>query len=147
MNLHRSSYFPLLALLLVTQPCMAQSPDAGVADELRSISRDINKSLPLQIDRDKMLEVTAAIQSTLIFKYKFTDETAINDPRFDKHKYVAHLRTSLGESTCKDAGTFELLQRGAKYNYLFINKRGLQVIDFTLDARVCSDYRRQAGLR
>lgn len=147
MNCHRSGCLAVLAVLFAIGPCLAQAPDREVADALRSMSRDMNKSLPLQIDREKILEVTAAIQSTLIFKYKFTDETVINDPRFDKHKYVAHLRTSLGESTCKDAGAFELLQRGAKYNYLFINKRGLQVMDFTLDAKACSDYRRQAGIR
>jgi len=126
---------------------MAQASDPEVADVLRSMSRDMNKSLPLQIDREKMLEVTVAMQGTLIFKYKFTDETVINDPRFDKQRYLAHLRTSLGESTCKDPGTFELLRRGARYNYLFTNNRGLQVIDFTLDAKACSDYRRRAGMK
>jgi len=90
-----------------------------------------------------MLEVTVALHNTLIFKYKFTDETIINDRRFSKETYLAHLRVSLGQSMCRDSGTSELLRKGAKYNYLFTNKRGLQVIDFTLDAKACSDYLRK----
>lgn len=122
---------------------VAHAADSEVEGVLRSISRDINKSLPLQIDSDKMLEVTVALHNTLIFKYKFTDETVINDPRFSKGKYLAHLRVSLGESMCRDSGTLELLREGAKYNYLFTSKHGLQVIDFTLDAKACSDYLRK----
>lgn len=109
------------------------------------MSRDINKSLPVQIDREKVLEATVALHDTLIFKYKFTDETVINDPRFDKQKYIVHLRASLGQSTCTDAGTFELMRKGAKYNYLFTNRRGLKVIDFVLDADVCADYLRRSS--
>ncbi len=130
-------------ITLLNWSCGAYAADSEVEGVLRSISRDINKSLPLQIDREKMLEVTVALHNTLIFKYKFTDETIINDPRFNKEKYLAYLRASLSQSTCKDSGTFELLRKGAKYNYLFINKRGLQIIDFSLDAKVCSDYLRK----
>ena len=87
------------------------------------------------------------MRNTLVIKYMFTDETVINNPRFDVNRYIAHLQVSLGESTCKDDGTFELLRRGAKYNYMFINRKGLKVIDFTLDSRFCTEYRRRQGLR
>lgn len=132
-----------LLITLLDWSCVAYAADSEVEGILRSISQDINKSLPLQIDREKILEVTVALHNTLIFKYKFTDETIINDPRFNKEKYLAHLRTSLSQSTCKDDGTLELLRKGAKYNYLFINKRGLQIIDFSLDAKACLDYLRK----
>lgn len=127
---------------LTAWPSVNHAADSEVTDTLRSMSREFNKSLPLQIDHEKILEVTVVVQSTLIFKYKFTDEKTIDDPRFDKQKYASHLRMSLGESTCKDKNNFELLRKGAKYNYLFVNKRGLQIIDFTLDTKVCSEYMR-----
>ena len=130
-----------LALLFtaVTHSYAGTSQD-DLSDDLRAVSKELNKSLPVQIDRDKILEVTLAVQSTLIFKYKFIDETVINHPNFRASKYIAQLRISLGESTCKDSGSLELLQRGAKYNYLFTTRSGLRIIDFTLDSSGCAEY-------
>lgn len=137
----------IVALAIALSSIGAMARDDEVEKALRSMSREMNKSLPLQIDKEKLLEATVVMQSTLIFKYKFTDETVINDPRFDKNRYVAHLQVSLGESTCKDAGAFELLRRGAIYNYIFINRRGVKIIDFKVNAKFCSQYRRRAGVR
>lgn len=128
-------------MLLAVVHAHAQTVDPEVAEALRAISRDINKSLPVQIDREKILETTVAIQRVLIFKYKFTDESIVSDPRFSAQKYISHLRASLGQSTCTDAGTLELLAKGAKFNYLFTIRRGAKIIDFTLDATVCAAYR------
>lgn len=133
----------IAAMVLVTaSPCFAQSQEPPVADVLLRIAREINPTLPLQIDKEKVLEVTAAVRNTLIFKYKFTDERTINDPRWDREKYIAALRLSLGQSTCSDSATFALLVRGARYNYLFTTRAGRQVVDFTLDAAACRDLRR-----
>lgn len=134
-----------LTLLLVYSGIL-NAGDLEMERELRSISNEINKSLPLQIDREKMLEVTVAIHDTLLFKYKFTDETVINSVHFSQEKYLEYLRNSLGQSMCTDRGTVELLRRGAKYEYLFINKRGLQVINYTLDAKACATHMLRNGL-
>ena len=130
--------------LLMASPVVGQADELPVSDVLQTISKEINKSVPLKIDREKDLETTVALFDTLIFKYKFTDESTISNPRFDKNKYLAALRVSLGESTCMDLSTFALLKRGAKYSYMFTNKRGLKLFEYTLDERECANYRRKS---
>lgn len=130
--------------LLMASPVVGQADEPAVSDVLQTISKEINKSVPFKIDREKDLETTVALFDTLIFKYKFTDESTISNPRFDKNKYLAALRGSLGESTCMDPSTFALLKRGAKYSYIFTNKRGLKLFEYTLDERECTKYRRKS---
>lgn len=134
----------LVAALLMAIPVVGRTNEPAVSDVLQTISKEINKTVPLKIDGEKVLETTVALFDTLIFKYKFTDERAISNPSFDKSKYLAALRISLGESTCMDASVFALLKRGAKYTYIFTTKRGLQLFEYTLDERECANYRRKA---
>lgn len=114
--------------------------DKSVSGTLLSTSKEINESLPVRVDKEKILETTVAISNILIFKYKVTDDSNFRNPRFDINKYTYHFRNSLGESTCKDESTFELFKRGASYNYIFINQYGQKLFDFTLNERECSNY-------
>lgn len=114
--------------------------EKSVSSTLLSMSKEINKSLPVKVDKEKILETTVAIKNVLIFKYKITDDSTFRDPRFDINKYTYHLRNSLGESTCKDESSFALLKRGASYNYIYINQYGQKLFDFTLNERECSTY-------
>lgn len=102
------------------------------------MSLELNKSLPVRIDKEKTLETIVAIRSTLIYKYKFTDETTIRDQRFNPKLYEKHLANSLRQSTCQDADIAGLLRRGARFNYLFVDRYGMTVVDFTLDSAFCS---------
>ena len=130
--------------ILLAASSVASSSEPTVSDVLRSISTEINKSLPMMVDKEKQLEATVAAFDTLLFKYKFIDESTISNPRFDKNKYLAALRVSLGESTCNDPATFALLKQGAKYTYMFTNKRGLKLFEYSLDERECTEYRRRS---
>lgn len=112
--------------------------DAEVEQALLAMSKNINKNLPLQIDKEKALEATAALQDTLVFKYKFTDETTIRNPRFSRTQYEKHLRASLQASTCSDPDLMELMRRGAKFNYLFVDRKGMKIVDFTLNTAHCT---------
>jgi len=116
-------------------PAVAQAPP--VEEALRQIARELSSTLPVRVDREKSLETIVALHSTLIFKYKFNDETTIRDPRFDPKLYEKHLARSLRASTCTDKGLAALLRRGARFNYLFVDKYGVKVVDFTLDAATC----------
>jgi hypothetical protein len=118
----------------------ASSFDKSVSSTLQATSKEINKSLPVRVDKEKILETTVAIKNILIIKYKVTDDSTFKDPRFDIKKYTYHFRNSVGESTCRDEGTFALLKRGAAYNYIFINQYGQKLFDFLLNERECSDY-------
>ncbi len=66
--------------LLMASPVVGQADEPAVSDVLQTISKEINKSVPLKIDREKDLETTVALFDTLIFKYKFTDESTISNP-------------------------------------------------------------------
>jgi hypothetical protein len=114
--------------------------DKSVSSTLLFTSKEINKSLPVRVDNEKILETTVAINNVLIFKYSMTDDSNFRDPRFDINKYTYHFRNSLGESACKDKSTFELFKRGASYNYIFINQYGHKLFDFILNERECSNY-------
>lgn len=136
----------LMLLAVLSGGAAAEQKDNNsVANQLMTISRDINKSLPLKVDSEKVLDVTVAVHEILIFKFRIIDETVFNHPRFDKNKYLSALGASLGGSTCADTATFNLMLRGAKYNYIFINDRGIKLIDFTLDSNVCGNYRNRSG--
>ena len=113
MTTHLAALF-LIAITLGPACRPAAARDAEVEQALLAMSKDINKNLPLQVDKEKALEATAVIQETLVFKYKFTDETTIRNPRFSRAKYEEHLRASLQASTCSDPGLKELIRRGAK---------------------------------
>lgn len=142
----RASIIVLAALLASAVP-EAGAGDLAVPEVLRAISKEINRSVPIRVDNEKELETSVVMFDTLVFKYKFTDETTISNPRFSKDKYLAALRVSLGESTCMDESTFALLKRGAKYNYLFTTKRGFTVFEYTLDHKVCASYRKSRSAK
>lgn len=133
-----------IILVLLSTVCLSLAPTIAVArgaeveQALLSMSKNINKNLPLQIDKEKALEATVAIQDTLVIKYKFTDETTIRNPRFSRAQYEKHLRASLQASTCSDPDLKELMQRGAKFNYLFFDRKGIAIVDFTLNAMQCA---------
>ena len=127
-------------VLVFTSISYAGSFNQDVSSTLLSMSKEINKNLPVRIDSEKTLETTVTIKNVLIFKYKITDDSNFRNPRFNINKYTYHLRNSLGESTCKDKETFSLLKRGASYNYIFINRYGQKLVDFTLDEKECSNY-------
>ncbi len=114
--------------------------EKSVSSTLKSTSKELNKSLPVQVDREKTLETTVASKNVLIFKYKITDDSTFKNPRFDLNIYMYHLRNSLGESTCRDEGSYALLKRGASYNYIYINQYGQKLLDFTLTEQECSNY-------
>ncbi len=117
---------------------IAGAHEAEVEQALFAMSKNFNKNLPLQIDKEKMLEATLAIQDVLVFKYKFTDESTIRNPRFSRIQYEKHLRDSLRASTCSDPSVVEIMRRGAKFNYLFVDRKGMKIIDFTLNATQCA---------
>lgn len=121
------------------QPAIPNSAsETDLTAVLLAISRSMNINLPLKIDNEKILDVTVVVGRTLIIKYRFTDDRIVNDPRFSKERYVSALRESTEKSTCR--GSLEVLRMGAEYNYHFVNRRGLEVIDFTLDARACENF-------
>jgi hypothetical protein len=128
----------LSTVFLSLAPCTTDARDTDVEQALLAMSKNINKNLPLQIDKEKSLEATVALRDTLVFKYKFTDETTIRSPGFSRGQYEKHLRASLQASTCSDPGLKELIQRGAKFNYLFVDRKGMAIIDFTLNAMQCA---------
>lgn len=121
--------------------CVAHAQAGGIEQTLQDLAKELNKSVPIQVDHEKKLEVVVAFQDTLIFKYKFTDETVIDDPRFENARYLSALRSSLISSMCGNPGTVELFRQGAKYNYVMIRRNGKKVVDFTLDRAACSQYR------
>ena len=130
----------LVLLMTATRPTsvFAQTSNTQLTDDLLELSRAMNRNLPLKIDNEKVLDTTVVVGSTLIVKYRFTDEIVISDPRFSKARYIAALRESLGKSTCK--GSIEVLRRGAKFIYIFTNARGQNIIEFTLDAKECQPF-------
>lgn len=119
---------------------VASARDPTISETLIGLSRDLNRSLPIQIDREKILQTTVVFRETLVFKYTFIDETTISNPRFSKERYSAFLLESLGQSTCADPASYALLKRGATYNYLFVTRSGMQAIDFSLTADICTAY-------
>lgn len=133
-----ATLFLLVAIFVALAPTLVAARDAELEQALLTMSKTFNKTLPLQIDKEKMLEATATFQDTIIFKYKFTDETVIKNPRFSRSKYEKHLRMSLHSSTCDDPNVRELMRRGANFNYLFTDRSGMKIADFTLNAAECS---------
>jgi hypothetical protein len=115
----------------------------SVADILLYTSKETNKNLPLQVDSEKILEMTAATYDTLLCKFRFVDDSIVKQPMFKKEKYLKHVHESLCRSTCTDQSTLSLLQRGAKYNYLFVDRTGVSLFDYTLDASECSQCRKE----
>lgn len=127
-------------VLAFTSVAQASPLVKSVSSTLLSTSKEINKNLPVRVDSEKILETTVALKNVLIFKYKITDDSTFKNPRFDISTYTFHLRNSLGESTCKNEGSYALLKRGASYNYIYINKFGQKLLDFTLNEKECTNY-------
>lgn len=124
-------------LLLFSLQIMAA--DKEVEEALLAMSKDLNKNFPLQVDKEKIIETSAAVGDTLVFKYKFISDTTISDPRFNPKLYEKHLLTSLQGSTCSDPNIKALMQRGGKFNYLFVDRVGNKIIDFTLNSEKCGE--------
>jgi hypothetical protein len=123
----------MLCTLFAVQNADAANND--IASTLRAMSKKINLSLPVPVDTEKILETTVAIDRTLIFKYKVNDNSSFKDPRFHADRYTYYIRKSLARSTCKDA--LPLFERGASYNYIFIDKYGQNLFEYTLDKKEC----------
>lgn len=118
----------------------ADSFDQNVNRKLLSMSKEFNKGLPVRIDREKILESTMVVKNVLIFKYKITDDSNFRNPRFDINKYTYYFRNAQGEIICKDESNYALLKRGANYNYIFVNKYGQILFDFTLNEKECANF-------
>lgn len=130
----------LFCFFMFTAFAHADSFDQSVNRKLLSMSKEFNKGLPVRIDGEKILESTMVVKNVLMFKYKITDDSIFKNPRFDINKYRYHFRNAQGEIICKDESNYALLKQGASYNYIFVNKYGQILFDFTLNGRECANF-------
>lgn len=114
----------------------------GVDDEQLSwvlilVAQEIQKGLPIRVDSEKTLESVFAIADTIFFKYKVNDDSIFKNNRLDKEKYEYYLNKSLRQSLCEKQDMYELLEYGAKFDYLFINIYGENLYEYSFSIDDC----------
>lgn len=129
----------VLSTLACSAPASANDTDPDtVGRQLRAVSREINRNLPLQIDAEKRLDATAVIGETLIFKYTFLDERVINQRNWSSDRYGKALLAGAAAQYCMDRAMRALLRSGAAINYVMVTASGQKVVDVTVNERNCA---------
>jgi hypothetical protein len=131
-----SMYFVVTCLMLV--PSFAFSAtNESLSSTLLYISKETNKNLPVRLDNEITLETTYVSGDTLVWKYRFAKESALNNPNFKPSLYKYHAEKSQKEIACKDSYSMDILRKGGSFYYYFTDIYGKTILDFTINLKSC----------
>jgi len=120
---------------LFTKPSDADKlTDAEVAEVLAEAAREINKSVPMVVDRGLRLDGTVGANKVLLYNYTLLDHkaSAVNVTEFRRG-----MRAKLVPGVCKDEAMQFLLKNGVRYRYRYRGKGGKEIATITVGSAEC----------
>jgi hypothetical protein len=108
--------------------------DVSSAAALGKVAADINKGLPMMLNKDIELVTTIGLDGMFIYKARLVDRSldAIDVPSF-----IAGVRPEVVNTACT-IDLRKLLDRGVVVQYVYVDRDGRQVADIRVGAKDCS---------
>lgn len=100
---------------------------------LISASNEMNKDLPVMLDKVTQMTSTSASGNELSFSHKILTETKITQDDLDKS-----LKNGATDKACTTSETKELLDVGAKFVYLYYDNNGKYIGKMSLSSVDCN---------
>lgn len=108
--------------------------DAEVAQVLAEASREINKAVPMVVDKGLRLDGTVGANKVLLYNYTLVDHEA---SAVNTNEFRDGMRARLVPGVCKDEAMQFLLQNGVRYRYRYRGKDGKEVATITVGSADC----------
>ncbi|HYA27917.1 MAG TPA: hypothetical protein VEI95_03810 [Acidobacteriota bacterium] len=108
-----------------------QKEDPRSLQRLSRIAAEINRSVPVMIDRETELMVVEAYEGMLIYKYRLAPYSV---SQLDHEKFAADAKKRVVQLACNQAETRdEYLKKGVtlRYSYFDKNKQHIATVDVT----------------
>jgi len=112
--------FIAIAIDLSKSDVTTQGSEATIEQSLVSASSEINKTLPMMVDKVTQLTSTTASGKELIYSYKLTD-TNVKYSQLDLDKY---LKNDIINSVCTTSDTRNMINLGAGLVYTYYDNLG-----------------------
>ena len=100
-------------------------------EQLSAIAADMNRSVPVMIDRETELTVVEAYDGMLIYKYRLVPYSV---SQLDHEKFAASARGRVAQLACNQAETRDnYLKKGVtlRYSYFDKNQQHIATVDVT----------------
>lgn len=108
--------------------------DAEVAKVLAEASREINKSLPMIVDKGLRLDSSVGANKVLLYSYTLVDHkaSAVNADEFRRG-----MTAKIIPSVCEDEEMQFLLKNGVRYRYRYHGEDGTEIATITMGSSDC----------
>jgi hypothetical protein len=103
-------------------------------DALRQVAQDINKTTPIQIDKNTQLANVVALGNTL--RYKYTLLNAVHS-KFEKNSISKSNGDRIRNNVCSTAGMQPIIQLGATLEYAYYDKDGVELEIVKIETSKC----------
>jgi len=106
-------------------------PDPSSARHLREIADQINRSIPVMIDKETELMPSAGYDGMLVYNYRLVSYSA---SQIDHRKFAAGVKQKVAQSACNRPETRDdFLKNGVtlRYSYFDKNNQHIATVDVT----------------
>ena len=108
--------------------------DKNIEKLLFTMSKEINKNTPYQLDQFTILDSTTAYKNTIVYKMTiFNVNFEDSEMGFVENKLFLTARNSI----CTEECTKETISKGAIFKYMYSEENGKHLFSFTIDSKDC----------
>ena len=106
----------------------------NIENQLVTMSKEINKNTPYQLDQFTILDSTIAYKNTIVYKMTiFNVNFEDSEMDFVKNKLFLTVRNLL----CTEESTKKAISKGAIFKYMYSEENGKHLFSFTIDSKDC----------
>ena len=112
-------------------PLFEEKLDPKSAERLRKIAAELNRSVPVMIDKETELSAVEGHEAMLIYKYRLVPYSVT---QMDHTRFAAAVRQKVSQGACNRAETRDdFLKRGVtlRYSYFDKDKVHIATVDVT----------------
>ena len=106
----------------------------NIEKQLVTMSKEINKNTPYQLDQFTILDSTIAYKNTIVYKMTiFNVNFEDSEMGFVKNKLFLTVKNLL----CTEESTKKAISKGAIFKYMYSEENGKHLFSFTIDSKDC----------
>ena len=108
--------------------------DKNIEKQLVTMSKEINKNTPYQLDQFTILDSTIAYKNTIVYKMTiFNINFEDLEMGFVENKLFLTVRNLL----CTEESTKKAINKGAIFKYMYNEENSKYLFSFTIDSKDC----------
>jgi hypothetical protein len=111
-----------------------KASDTEVEQALAKAARQINKSVPMVVEKGLRLDKAVGANKQLLYSYTLTDHDA---SAVKADEFRRGMRARLVSGVCEDEAMQVLLENGVRYTYRYHGKDGKEIATISVASRDC----------